>query len=423
MSDLQCQYLLVINRAPKSVFEAASVLKRQKRYKDLELLVLTDSPQTYSDRKSEAHIVACDFNSEVSIAKAIGPYREHIRAVVCRGDKYIQDLRRVIPFLPEDVLVSTPESLEAATNKRLMRAAFKKQYPEITPPFEQVFDASDATVERIESMMRYPVIVKPANLASSLLIQSCENRAELKKVLAKTFAYIEDVYRAEGRRDKPQVIVEEYLTGDYYSIDAYVMGPGEIFFCPPVAYVSAKQLGIDDFFLYKRFLPTKLTPIEIATANEVTAKAINALGLTHTSTHVELILTEDGWKIIELGPRIGNFRDSMYRQAFGIEHALNDLRIRLGHKPNISSTAREYCVAYRIYPSKEGTLRGIRGLDYLQRHPALYSIRFIVEPGSQARFAKNGGHALVEFVLSSKDKKQFDDVVDFVEKNIESEID
>ena len=425
MSSIK-QYLLIINLAPRNLLDAVAELGKRQEFVNLTALILTATPEKYdSDYLDglQVCIVPCSFDSDEEIAAAIAPYREAIRGVTCRADKNIQDLRRVIPFLPPRVLVSTPESLAAATNKRLMRINFMQHYPEITPHFIEIHDATDTTINNVEGHLQYPVIVKPANLASSLLIQSCHNQDQLKRALHKTFERVDVIYRAEGRRDKPQIIVEEYLEGKLYSIDAYVMKPGEVYYCPPVGYVAAKQLGIDDFFLYKRFIPAGLNASEIAAANEVAAKAIAAVGLVHTSVHVELILTAHGWKIIELGPRLGNFRDTMYKRSYDINHPLNDVLIRFGHEPQINSTLFEYCATYSVYPKKEGVLRCINGLERLESLPEVRYLRVRAEPGTQCKFAKHGGHALAEFTVSSKDKRTFDELTAFIEKEVIATVD
>lgn len=420
------QYLLVVNFAPVSLFDAVLSLRKRPDFKDLSLLILTESPDEYANDYIDEfrdHVVRCDFNSDASIASALKPYLSDIKGVICRGDKFIQDLRRVIPFLPPNVLVSTPESLRSATNKHLMRADFEQHYPEITPHYVEIHDDSDDTIARIEAYLSYPVIVKPANLASSLLVQSCQDRGHLKRTLVNLFHSIDAAYEAEGRRDKPQVIVEEYLEGDFYSIDVYVMGPGQLYCCPPVAYIPAKQLGVDDFFLYKRFIPTKLTNEEVAIANDVARKAIESVGLTHTTVHVEVINTTGGWRVIELGPRLGNFRDVMYKQTYDIDHALNDVLVRLGVKPQLHTTPIGHSAAYSVYPEREGTLRQISGLDHLQTMPEVSYFRVRSEPGNHCKFAKNGGHSLAEFIIFSKDKTAFDSATYFVERNVKAIID
>jgi biotin carboxylase len=415
------QYLLVIEYAPRSLFETLATLRRRPEYANLELAILTTKPKRY--RNKEVRILPCTFASESEIRQALQPVLSDLRGVICRNDKNIQYLRQAVPLLPPQIRVASPEALHASTNKQLMRRAFVEHAPEITPQFLAVHDASPPTLQSIEERLSFPVIIKPTDLASSLLVQTAETPEALADVLQHVMTQIHDLYQREKRLAPPQIIVEEYMEGDFYSIDAYVMESDYVFFCPPVGYVPAKQIGVDDFSPYKRFVPTTLGKQQVAEAEQAVAKAIKAVGLTHSSVLVELVLTKDGWKVIELGPRLGRFRHALYGAGYGIDHSLNDALIHLGHRPAIPASLKKYAAAYSVYPEREGTLREITHLETLRQHPLVSDFKVFAQPGDQARHAKNGGHALAEFMISSEDQQAFDKAVTFVENAVKSVID
>src|SRR5688572_972596 len=170
------EYLLIVNHASKYGLQSIEDVRKVPALADLRVLVLTNMPQKYAFLVNEPYpseVIECSFESDDEIIEALRPYKDYIRAATCRGDEHIQYFRKVIPHLPPNVLTATPQALEAATNKRLMREAFLQHSPEITPQFVHVHDDSHETVESVEAKLQYPVIVKPANLASSLLIQAC----------------------------------------------------------------------------------------------------------------------------------------------------------------------------------------------------------------------------------------------------------
>jgi biotin carboxylase len=418
------KYFLVIEYLPRSVVKAVRALRKIDEFTGLEVLLLSEDPGKYANLAADdVTLVRCNFDDPANLETVLAEYRGAIVGVTCRGDKYVQHLRRVLPMLPSSVPVASDQSLAATTNKQLMRAAFERGHPEITPKFLRVHDASDETIISVEKTMSYPVIVKPADLVSSLLIQSCVNPDELQAALKHTFETVGTLYQQEDRRKSPEVLVEEYLEGDFYSIDAYVTEAGKYYFCPPVAYIPAQQIGIDDFFLYKRLLPTNLSDEQIKAANLAASNAMAAVGLQFSSAHIELVLTKDGWKIIELGPRIGRFRATMYRLGYGIDHSLNDVRARLGLEPDIPSKLRRYCAAYSIYPEKEGSLSQIQGLETLETMREITNLKVYAQPGARCRFAKNGGHALAEFIISADTETEFQELTNWIEKNVHADID
>ncbi len=415
--------LLVVNLYTNSILESVVELKKRPQFADLEILVLTRTPEKY---ESVGHpevvirILPCDFDDEATMRQTLEPFANDIAGVICRGDKHIQYLRKILPVLPDDLCVPSVAALQASTDKKLMRQAFAAKFPEITPAHIQVSDAQPETIDMIEAAIHYPVIVKPTSLVSSMLIQSCHTRQELEVALDKVFTTIGDIYEREERLGVPEVIVEEFMEGDFYSIDTFALENGDCYYSPPVAYLPAKSMGIDDFFLYKRWIPTELSDEEIAAANDACRKALMAVELAYSVAHVELVNTKNGWKIIELGPRLGRFRQTMYAASYGIDHSMNDILVRLGQKPEIVSELIASCAAYSIYPEREGHLQEIKGLDTVEKLPTIDYFKLLSVPGQVCKFAKHGGGALLEVIIKSDDEKEFAESVNFIETSVKA---
>lgn len=402
-----------------SVFQ--KLMREHAEFSQLQVYLLTSHPQARVDA-TFAEVVSCDFTPE-SLRTAFDTIGDDVKTVVCRGDKYVQYLRRVLPYLHPDAYVASERSLEAATNKRLMREAFMKFAPEITPGFRKVNDASEDTLKELLDAFDFPLIIKPASLASSLMIKKCENRDDLTTGLRDTFTALEGIYRQEGRSETPEVIVEEFMEGDFYSLDSYVREKGQVDHCPLVGYLPAKSMGIDDFFLYKRWTPVTLDEAESQAARTVAEKAIAALDLRFSSAHIELVRTASGWKVIELGPRIGRFRNTMYNASFGIDNGYNDLLVHLNIAPDTTVKKHAYSAAYSVYPWTEGVLENIQGIDAIRQN--IQHINYIESGqnnGKMVKYAKNGGHALAEVVFSHEDKHTFERECEWFEQNVHAQI-
>ena len=149
-----------------------------------------------------------------------------------------------------------------------------------------------------------------------------------------------------------------------YSIDAYVNARGVIYFAPTVYVKTGREIGFDDFFGYMRLTPTMLNVAHTEEAQEAASKGIKALGMRSTTCHIELMRTEDGWKVIEMGPRIGGFRHEMYDLSYGIDHSLNDILIRIPKQPILPKKVRGYTAVMQFYAQKEGN--SIKSREYLR---------------------------------------------------------
>ena len=116
-----------------------------------------------------------------------------------------------------------------------------------------------------------------------------------------------------------------------------------------------------------------------------------------------MMLTNVGWKIVEVGPRVGGFRHELYSAAYNINHAINDLLVRGGKKPVIPKKLVAYSAYYKIYGRTEGHITDITGLHMLQELPSLVSMVRDLYTGEATRFAKNGGAPLFHLFFMNKD--------------------
>lgn len=338
-----------------------------------------------------------DFADQRQLEQTLAPYAADILAVTCKDDASAALMKHLAPILPHLVLPK-PETLEWATEKTKMRARFQAYDPTISPKFMMADDASPLTILRIERKIGYPVIVKPSGLTSSMLITVCSNREQLETALQHVTQAI-----ANGRPGltgaRPEILVEEYLEGTYFSLDAYVGPEGQLWFNPPVYGKTGRDIGFDDCFGYMRATPTYLTDEQTQACENTAATAIKALDLRSCTCHVELLHTTRGWKIIEVGPRLGGFRHEMYEHAFGINHALNDLLVRMGSEPVIPKQPLGYAAFMQFYPRQEGALTTIHGLKTIRNLASLKRLKLIKQPGDDCLFASHGGSHALEIVL------------------------
>lgn len=350
-------------------------------------------------------IIICDTTSPLAIQKALQPYQNRIVAITCRGENQIPAFMRVIPHVPY-LRTPTTESLMWATDKIWMRRRFAAHNRKITPVYSLVSDTSPESLEKIARKVGFPAIVKPTGLAASRLVSIVYHEDELKTVLDKVFRHIGAAYKENGYQNVPQVLVEQFMEGEMYSIEGFVTSRGKTYFCPMVHVKTGRSIGFDDFFGYQQITPTNLHAPSIQAAEKVAQEAVHALGLRSTSVHIELMKTESGWKIIELGPRIGGFRPDLYALSYGINVTLNDVRIRVPEKPIIPRKIKAHSVAMKFFAKKEGHLTKLTGIKKAQGLESFRSITVHKKIGDMCQFAKNGGNSVFNIILSNPDRSR-----------------
>ncbi|HZX50361.1 MAG TPA: ATP-grasp domain-containing protein [Candidatus Paceibacterota bacterium] len=350
-------------------------------------------------------VLTCNFDSPESIMECLAPYQDGFVAVTARGEQNIPHLKKVIPYLPY-LRTPTQDSLEWATSKIEMRRRFTAYDKKITPSYMVVSDTSKKTIKAIVEKIGTPLVIKPSGLAVSLLVTIAFHQEELEKSLRKVFRHLRVQYKKNGGRGEPQVLVEQFMEGDMYSIDIYVDSRGKMYFCPLVHIKTGRTIGFDDFFGYQQMTPTLLAKESIAEAQEASKKAIHALGLRSTTVHLELMKTEQGWKIIELGPRIGGFRDMLYELAYGIKHTENDIAVRIPERPKLPRKLKGYAAALKIFARQEGVITNFLGVKKVQALESLHSMETNKKIGDRAVFAKNGGKSVFDILLFNKDRSR-----------------
>lgn len=367
------------------------------------IALIYDSKISASDKAAIANQaidfrLACDTYSPTAIQRVFLPYQDEFLAITCHGEAQVPLLARIIPHVPY-LRTPTTESLAWSTNKILMRRRFTTHNKKITPAFTVVNDTKASSLKKIEEKVGFPLVVKPAGLAASCLVSICFHREELQSVLKRMFRHMNAVYKEVQGRGEPKVLVEQFMDGDMYSIDGYVDRFGEIFFCPLVQIKTGRTIGFDDFFNYERITPTLLKKESIAAAEAVAKEATHALALRNTTVHVELMKTEAGWKVIELGPRMGGFRHVMYQSAYGINHKINDIRIHMGKKPVIPKKVLGHAMVLKFFAKQEGRLTKLTGIKKVNQLTSVKKILIHKKIGDQCAYAKHGGSGVFDIVL------------------------
>lgn len=396
--------VFVMNVTERMMEDVHSFAKKNgKKYR---VMLLWDSRVRGKENKKGFDIlVECDFSKPHKIAEALLPYQNQLLAITCRGDNHINHFREVVPHVPY-LRTPTSESLRWSIDKYEMRRRFRLYNPEITPVFTLIKENTKKERARVMTKIGLPLIVKPTNLGASLFVAVCYHEEELEKTLATIFRKIRKAYKLDGRSEEPKVIAEQFMEGDMYSVDSYVDSRGTIYHCPLVRVTTGKEIGHDDFFGYKQVTPTILKKETIDNAHKVTETAIRALGLRSTSAHTELMKIDNEWKVVEVGPRLGGFRDILHALSCDIEHTMNDIFIRIPRKPVLPKKCKGFAVAMKWFSPTEGKIAEMKGIKKMENLESFHSITINKKVGDRAVFARNGGRSIFNVFLYNADRSK-----------------
>lgn len=405
---MQRNIILFVNNVTSEITQSVREYSRKTK-QNFRIAVILDSKNLALLKKVEGTdvdiVLPCDLTKSWKIEEVLLPYKDELLAFTCRGEVHINAFTKIIPNVPY-VRTPTPESLIWATDKITMRERMRVYDKNITPRFTVVSNVDKESIAKIKTKVGFPLVIKPAGLAASLMVSICFHEQELEQTLKKMFKKITSLYKENKRLAEPRVLVEQFMEGDMYSIDVYVSSRGNMYFCPLVYVKTGRLIGFDDFFGYQQMTPTLLKKSSIEEAERVARQAVYALALRSTTVHIELMKTEAGWKVIELGPRVGGFRHQLYKLSYGIDHTLNDILIRIPRKPIIPKKCHGYSVAMKFFAKEEGILTELKGVKKVKELTSYINIEINKKVGDRCQYAKHGGRSVCNLFMFNPNRSE-----------------
>jgi biotin carboxylase len=350
--------------------------------------------------------VVTDFSSREAMFTAADEAAETgaIDGVITTYERYVLPASEIaahlgIPGLPL-------EAARACTDKFLMRQKFASAAEPISPDFAVVTNAEE--VQGFAESHRFPLILKPANLSKSLLVFKNHDLAELMTNYERMMMTIDAVYAKYAPDATPKVLIEEFMEGTVHSVDAFVDSEGAPHVLEQVVdYQTGYEIGYDDNFHYSRLLPSKLPAEQRAQIRHIADLGCRALGMKNSPAHVEVILTKDGPRIVEIGARNGGYRERMHRLANGIDITGNAIRVAVGEEPNIVATKNDALGVFELFPKTPGIFVGIENGAKLKALPSLAYFTLQAEIGSFVGKSSDGYKMCAIVTLHNADKDQF----------------
>ena len=220
-----------------------------------------------------------------------------------------------------DLLGPRAEQIRNVTDKGRMRACFQS----FGAPSPRSIPCSD--LEQARAAYRAiggRVIVKPASGMGSRGITDLESDMALPDAF----------YRAMSFSQVPQVLLEEFVDGREFSIEALTWnGRTEV-----VAITDKITTGSPFWVEMGHTQPTTANPEARTEIIAATILGIQALGLDWTATHTEVKLGPKGARLIEVGGRLGGdfITTHLTPLSTGVNIVEDTIRVCLGETPRLT---------------------------------------------------------------------------------------
>jgi biotin carboxylase len=252
------------------------------------------------------------------------------------------------------------------TDKYIMRK-YAEKYGVCAPWYLGVYTVEEVLNSR--GNIKYPLVMKPSDNASSRGIYLVDNEAELLSHFEETKSYSTTGF----------VVLEQYIKGKEYVVESYTKGYD----------ISVLIVGHRDYFnVEKRFIPKATVFRDASIANdriekkviEANNKLIKGFELPFGITHGEFLYCEedDNVYLVEIAARGGGeyICAELIPAACGI-HA-NKMLVQhvLGMPYEVPTERKGGASAYYSYMLCEGNITSITGVEEVKKLPCVIEPMF-----------------------------------------------
>lgn len=370
--------------------------------------LLQDQRATKFPDKKLKHRVVCSFQDKGTYVKAARIIHAHtpIHATIAIYENYIFANAVIADTLGLPGM--TEVAALACTDKEIMRQRFALSDEKVSPDFHIV--ESHESLMDFASTHTFPLILKPTNLAKSLLVTKNDSLDELLASYDKACQLAPSIYKKYAPNSAPKFIVEEFLEGSIHSVDVFVDIQGEPHVLEQVVdYQTGHDIGYEDNFHYSRLLPSQLSEENIEAIRHTAKLGCQLLGMTSSPAHVEIILTKQGPRIVEIGARNGGYRERMHRLANDIDITANALALALNQPLDLTAKRHDSVGVFELFPKRPGQFIGIQNQQVLEQLPSLTYLSVKATPGQFVGKAGDGYKMSAVVILHNSDKTQFAD--------------
>lgn len=254
-----------------------------------------------------------------------------------------------------------------ATDKGKMIESFQKN--SVPHPWYYIV-SSEEQFRAMKNNIKFPCIIKPTDNSGSRGVILVDNETKL-----------DDAYSYVIRESRSgNIIIQEYLQGSEVSVEIMVQSG-----IPHVLAVTDKiTTGAPHFVEMGHSQPSRLSEEHIAEIKDIAIQAVNSVGITSGPAHVEIMLTENGAKLIELGARLGGdyITSHLVPLSTGINMVEATIRHACGEYIDINPKYSKGSMI-KYFEAPVGIIKEIHGVEEAKKIPGVIEVSFMKKIGEK----------------------------------------
>jgi biotin carboxylase len=169
--------------------------------------------------------------------------------------------------------------------------------------------------------------------------------------------------------------------------------------------ITNKSVANPGFTEWMHCFPTYFDSETCAKIYGLVAKAIEAVGINHCAFHVEVMMTADGPKIVEINSRMaGGFVSShLVPLATGIDLAHASIKTALGQSIELKPLNNQYACERNLFAKKNGTIIEWKHTEGILNQPGVRDFKILRHEGEYVKVPPDGYDNLLCAVITVGD--------------------
>jgi biotin carboxylase len=296
-----------------------------------------------------------------------------------------------LPGIPYEV------ALDASDKARMRTRLAAAGVPVPAFAYGTIHDDPEALAARLVSSgsaAAYPLVVKPVDNMGARGCKLVRKAPELAAAWSDAVTY-----SRSGR-----AILEEYLDGPEFSLDAIVNG-GDIF----IRGIADRHIHFEPYFIEMgHTMPTAYDPALVDEVVAVFCSGIRALGINRGAAKGDIKYTRKGAFVGEIAARLsgGYMSGWTYPHASGIEPAAEAIDLACGVNPVEAKPLRDWVCAERAFISIPGRIKEIRNLEAAAAYPGVTELFSRIVPGDLVNFPVNNVEKCGNVIAAGPDRRE-----------------
>lgn len=278
---------------------------------------------------------------------------QDIKAIISFVDPYVSMAARLCNEFCGAAISS--EALQLMEDKMTTRLAL--QHHPATCNFAMISIGNPGL-----SVHNYPFILKKPVSNGSKDVFHIENENEFDITVKKLAKQLQGM----------PLLMEEFIEGPQYVVEVIVIDA-----LPIIVAVIQQEIVQEYTFIVTAYdIVIEMDEAVYRSLWKTVNSIIAEIGLDYGACHFEMRLSSNGWKVIELNPRIsGGAMNRMIEEAFGINLVLETIKLYVGEEPNLIRKKRQAVHSSFITINSIGYLVELEGIEQAAASPGVVDVQ------------------------------------------------